>query len=161
MSRGIPTYSPAGHNVRIPYCTVLIHLSRFSARSRKEILGAVHSARSLGDVITAAHSLDNELWLLRDLVRPTIDLGASLYVSRPVNDISLNQALHLQYTYYSLIIDIHTPITYPWSRSRLALSNNAEFKRSLDKSLCAVADASQAIIMATRHIRIEASCPVL
>jgi hypothetical protein len=77
------------------------------------------------------------------------------------NGLTLRRAQSLQYHYFSLVLDINTPLTYPWSGiGTYAKKDTADFAQ-MQISLNTVAQASRSAIIATRHIQIDASCSSL
>jgi len=110
------------------------------------------------------HDLTKKLNDLKDYAsqqyRFTLDRPLDTF-RLPEVGLTLRQAQSLQSHYFCLVLDINTPLTYPWSGLRLRVEQSASALAHIEISCKAVAQISRSAILATRHIHIDASCPAM
>jgi len=125
-------------------------------------LSSVRAFRQKPEVLVkTVCELDEQLHTLKSSVQPILTLDTPLdAVGSLPSGITLQQALYLHFAYYCTILDIHTALTLPWSRSILGLTRHHPLADQIKKSAGIVAKTSRIAILATKHVHIDANTPV-
>lgn len=105
--------------------------------------------------------LDEKARVHGEAVERVLSMKSALDPSSLPADLSLKVALALHFTYYGLLFDIHTTLTYPWSRGIISLRQHPSFRDQVERSYSIVAKTSRDVILASRHIPLDAACPFL
>ncbi len=105
--------------------------------------------------------LDQKARILSNEAEGIARLDDLMVSSSLANGLSLNMALLIHFTYYGLLFDIHTTLTYPWSRGIINLRRHPTFRTQVERSYAVVAEASRAVILESRFIHLDAACPFL
>ncbi|KAF2810174.1 uncharacterized protein BDZ99DRAFT_387355, partial [Mytilinidion resinicola] len=143
------------------YCHILIELTRLSSAAKKRLSSAHALRQAPGQLIETVRALNKELHDLKFSMQDEFCLDAPLEVSELPKDITMRQAQSLQYHYFCLIMDINTPLAYPWSSICTYAKRDMAASAQIDASWNAVAQASRSAILATRHIRVDATCSAM
>lgn len=143
------------------YCHVLIELMRLCSTTKKRLSSAKALRQTPAQLIETIRSLTQELDALKYSIQHIIVLDAPLEPSQLPQGMTLRQAQSLQAHYFSLILDINTPLAYPWSGVRESVDQDMAALAQIEASCNAVASVSRAGILATRQIRVDASCTAL
>ncbi|OAA35449.1 hypothetical protein BBO_08673 [Beauveria brongniartii RCEF 3172] len=160
----IPEKALSGKSSDAIYCHTLIELSRLCSAATK----------LLSD--TPSREQENTHTSLIDAVKSlncqavTIKLAAerrSVYLDKSLNDSQLPEGLTtrqmqiLQSHYHCVLLDINTPLFYPWSPPAGQKRPDPQLVAQIEASCGAVAGAARFIILATRQIHVDASCSAL
>ncbi|KAJ9610300.1 hypothetical protein H2200_005077 [Cladophialophora chaetospira] len=143
------------------YCHMLIKLMQLSSTAKKRLSSARGLRQTPEQLIETVHDLGAKLDELKSSTQHQFCLDGPLEVSQLPNDLTLRQAQSLQYHYFCLVLDINTPLAYPWSGICTYAKHNKSAFDQIKISLNLVAEASRSAILATRQIRIDASCSAL
>jgi hypothetical protein len=119
---------------------------------------ALHQRRE--DIVQTVVELDQQLRALAASIQHIMPLEASIDPSSLPKGINLNQALYLQYLYFHIATEIHIALTYPWPQAEQSLNQDAILRDQSQTSSNIVANASRAIIIATKHLQIDVNSPV-
>jgi hypothetical protein len=169
ISCQIPATAMSGRPGDTTYCHILIELMRLSSTARKRLASARALRQTAEQLLETVRDLNNKLDRLKrstqhrfclDAPVPLEDFSSS--TSLPEQAVTLRQAQSLQSHYFCLVLDINTPLAYPWSgmcthSKRLDVAAFAQMEASWN----AVAQAARSGILATRQIRVDASCSAL
>jgi hypothetical protein len=134
---------------------------RLCSTTKKRLSSAKALRQTPAQLIETIRSLAQELDALKYSIQHIIILDASLEPSQLPQGMTLRQAQSLQAHYFSLILDINTPLAYPWSGVRESVDQDMAALAQIEASCNAVASVSRAGILATRQIRVDASCTAL
>ncbi|KAH8708712.1 hypothetical protein HC256_008651 [Beauveria bassiana] len=93
--------------------------------------------------------------------RRGVYLDRSLNDSQPPEGLTTRQMQILQSHYHCLLLDINTPLFYPWSTSPSQQRSDPQLVAQIEASCGAVVGSSRFIILATRQIDVDASCSAL
>ena len=161
ISCQVPDSAGSGQQGDTIYCKLLIEMMQLSSTAQRR-LSSVRALRQTADqLISTVRHLNEELERLKLSAQHKFPLGGVLDSFHLPNGLTLRQAQSLQYHYFSLVLDINTPLAYPWSGiCTYAKQDTAAFSQ-MQRSLNAVAQTSRSAIIATRHIQIDASCSSL
>lgn len=143
------------------YSHILIKLMQLSSTSKKRLSSARALKQTPDQLIETVRSLNKELHDLKLSTQNEFILDGPLGISRLPNNITLRQAQSLQCHYFSLALDINTPLAYPWSGAWNYAKQHKTSLSQVEDSWNAVAQASRSVILATRQIHIDASCSAL
>jgi len=113
------------------------------------------------EFIQTVNDLDRRVRLLGKEVEKIFLINGSLDPSRLPGELSLTLALAVYFTYNDLLFDIHTTLTYPWSRGIISLRQHPSFRSQVERSHSVVAKACRDIILTSRHVPLDAACPFL
>ena len=111
-------------------------------------------------LVRSVSKLNEELNALKRSIEPVLSLGSPIGLNRLPPGMSLQQTMYLQVAYFNTVLDIHTALTYPWSRSILNLTPHPALRGQVEKSAQIVAETCRSAILATEHIHSDASTPV-
>ncbi|KAK8146599.1 hypothetical protein G3M48_002925 [Beauveria asiatica] len=160
----IPEKALSGKSSDTIYCHTLIALSRLCSAATKLLSN------------TPGREQDNTHTPLIDAVKSlncqavTIKLAAerrSVFLDRSMNDGQLPEGLTtrqmqiLQSHYHCVLLDINTPLFYPWSPPVGQKRSDPQLVSQIEASCGAVAGAARFTILATRQIHVDASCCAL
>ncbi len=169
ISCQIPATAMSGRPGDATYCHILIELMRLSSTAKKRLASARALRQTAEQLLENVRDLNNELEHLKRSMQHRFRLDEP--VSRedfsssqllPQQAITLRQAQSLQSHYFCLVLDINTPLAYPWSgictyAKRLDVTALAQMEASWN----AVAQAARSVILATRQIHVDASSSAL
>jgi hypothetical protein len=111
-------------------------------------------------IVRTVSELDDECEALKRSVESVIALDDPINPNHLPPGLSLGQTTYLKFTFFNVVLDIHTCLTHPWSRSLLGLTPHPSLRVQTDRSLHKVIETCTAAILATEHIRITAWTPV-
>lgn len=143
------------------YCKLLIQLMQLSSIARKRLSSPAAMRKSPDQLIESVCNLNSRLEELNQSNQQVFCLDWSLGDLQSLNGLTKRQAQSLQSHYFSLILDINTPLTYPWSGIyQYAKHDKAKFVH-VEAACIAVSCASRSAILATRHVHVDANCTFL
>ena len=143
------------------YCNVLIELMRLCSATKKRLSSAKALRQTPPQLIETVRSLSQELDALKHSIQHIIVLDAPIELAQLPQGMTLRQVQSLQTHYFSLVLDINTPLAYPWSGVRESVEQDMAALAQIETSCNAVANVSRVAILATRQIRVDASCTAL
>jgi hypothetical protein len=143
------------------YCKVLIKLAQLSSKVARR-LSSVQAFRDAPErIVRTVAELDNECEALKRSVESVIPLDDPVNPARVPPGLTLSQTMYLKFTFFNLVLDIHTCLTHPWSRSLLGLTPHPTSRMQTETSIHKVVKTCTSALLATEHIHITASTPVL
>lgn len=134
---------------------------RLSSTTKKRLSSAKALRQTPAQLIETVRSLSQELDALKKSLQHIIVLDAPIELSQLPQGTTVRQAQLLQAYYFSLVLDINTPLAYPWSGVRESVEQDMTALAQIEASCNAVANVSRAGILATRQIRVDVSCTAL
>jgi hypothetical protein len=161
ISCQVPQRALSGRSGDTIYCHLLIEISRFSSTAQKQLSSARALRQSPDQLIETVRGLNKELDKLKSSAKHHICLDGQLEDSQLPQNITLSQAQSLQSHYICLVLDINTPLTYPWSGISSYTEQDTAAAAQIENSCDAVAQVSRSAILATRQRRVDASCSAL
>lgn len=161
ISCQVPQNALDGFSGNIVYCHTLIELMRLSSTAKKRLSSAHALRQAPRQLIETVCDLNKRLQELKLSTQHRFRLDSPLEVSQLPIGITLRQAQSLQYHYFCLVLDINTPLAYPWSGIYAYAKQDTAASALFDASWDAVAQVSRSAILATRQIRVDASCSAL
>ncbi|KIW27762.1 uncharacterized protein PV07_07470 [Cladophialophora immunda] len=160
VSCQVPTSAPPDSTVNIEYCNTLIRLARLSSLVSKR-LSTVQAFQQGGEaLVRSVAELDEQLNILKRSIDPIISRPAAPNPTQLPSGMTLRQIMYLRGALQSITLDIHTSLTYPWSRSMCGLTPHAALRDQVETSTQIVAETCRQAILATEHIQFDASTPV-
>ena len=162
MNCDIPTSAPLNFSMHFSGYTILIKLHRLCSLVWNSLSSAKAFRKKPEELIQTVDDLDHRIRLLAEEIEKLVPLKSALDPSRLPENLSLTMALAIQFTYFGLLFDIHTTLTYPWSRGIISLRQHPSFRLQVERSYSVVAKASRDIILArqTHSTRCSLSIPV-
>ena len=161
ISCPVPESALSGRLGETLYCHILIRVMQLCSTAKKRLSSARALRQSPAQLIETVRDLNAELAELKQSTELKIFLDSPLDVAQLPGDITLRQAQSLQYHYVSLVLDINTPLTYPWSGIYSYARQDSTALSQIEASCNSVAQASRCAILATRQIRFDPSCSAL
>lgn len=134
---------------------------RLCSSTKKRLSSAKALRQTPAQLIETVRSLSQELDALKHSMQHDIVLDAPLELAQLPQGMTIRQAQSLQAHYFSLVLDINTPLAYPWSEVRESVEQDMVAVAQIEASCNAVASVSRAAILGTRQIRVDASCTAL
>jgi hypothetical protein len=160
ISCQVPESALSGRPCDTIYCHILIEMMQLCSTAKKRLSSARAMRQTPDQLIETVWDLNKELDELKRSTQNKYCLDGSLTSQLP-KGITLRQAQSLQFHFFSLVLDINTPLTYPWSGIYTYAKKDRAAFAQVETSCNAVAHASRSTILATRQIRIDASCSAL
>lgn len=152
--------TPPDSTVNLEYFNILIRLARLSSLASKRLSTVRAFQQGPESLVRSVADLHEQLVTLKDSLDPLISLDGPLDPNMLPSGMTLQQTMYLRSAFFSLSLDIHTSLTYPWSRSMLGLTPHVEMRDQVKKSTYLVAETCRQAILATEHIHFDASTPV-
>jgi hypothetical protein len=146
--------------MNVTYSTTMTRLCQLSSRVAKRLSNAHALRQSPEELANTIQKLDQELIVLKSSLQDIVHLDTPINPSRLVVGISAGQAMSIQSMYYGMVFDIHTPLTYPWSRGIPSLSQLPNVQSQVEASSAIVADTSRKAIMASTFVQPDANCSI-
>ncbi|KAM5346085.1 hypothetical protein ACJ41O_009090 [Fusarium nematophilum] len=112
-------------------------------------------------LVKTVAELDQKLKALERFIQQLVDLDSPLESCRPGADIDLQQAVYLRMAYYITVLDVHTPLTYPWSQRLFHLAGNPDLRDQVQASSEIVIKTARKVILATQFVRLDATTSIL
>lgn len=134
---------------------------QLSSKAKKLLSSARAQKQSPEQLIEAVANLNKDLDDLKRLTQDHFCLDAPPENRRLPEGMTMRQAQALQSYYICLVFDVNTPIAYPWSPTSIYARQNLHAAIQVESSLSTVARMSRSAILATRQIRVDASCSSL
>ena len=149
-----------GHTI---YCHTLIDLMQLCSASKKRLSTARVAQQTPAHCRKIVKGLNQELKEIRQYAEEHYDLhlDGSMVATPSSNHLSLLHVHSLRSYYACLLLDINAHVVFPWSPAANSLQQKEQVSSQTDTSCLAVAEISRWTILATRHIRVDASCPSL
>ncbi|KAH0846011.1 putative fungal specific transcription factor [Fonsecaea pedrosoi] len=160
VSCQVPTSAPPDSSVNIEYCNTLIRLARLSSVVSKRLSTVQAFQQGGAALVRSVTELDEQLNMLKRTIDPVICRPSSPSPSHLPPGMTMQQVMYLRGALQSITLDIHTALTYPWSRSICGMTPDAALRDQLETSTQIVAETCRQAILATEHIRFDASTPV-
>ncbi|OAL39604.1 hypothetical protein AYO20_01001 [Fonsecaea nubica] len=160
VSCQVPTSAPPDSSVNIEYCNTLIRLARLSSVVSKRLSTVQAFQQGGAALVRSVAELDEQLNMLKRTIDPVICRPSSPSPSQLPPGMTMQQVMYLRGALQSITLDIHTALTYPWSRSICGMTPDAALRDQLETSTQIVAETCRQAILATEHIRFDASTPV-
>lgn len=157
----IPTSGASYCLMNFPARLVLVDLHQLCSFVGKSLSSARAFRRNPTELLQMVTFLDEKARVHGEAVERVLSMKSALDPSSLPADLSLKVALALHFTYYGLLFDIHTTLTYPWSRGIISLRQHPSFRDQVERSYSIVAKTSRDVILASRHIPLDAACPFL
>lgn len=144
------------------YSTALIKLARtISSVTRR--LTSVETCRPSPEALTSTMlTLEDELEELKGYLGQFVDLDAPLRPLRHDTCLDLQQALYLCMSYYIIVFEIYSPVTYPWAQRSLDVrSSKLTLQKQIQKSITLTAKTARNAILATQFLQVDATSSIL
>lgn len=111
-------------------------------------------------LVRSVAELDEQLNTLKRSIDPIISRPAAPSITLLPSGMTLQQTMYLRGALQSIALDIHTSLTYPWSRSLLGVTPHVALRDQVETSTQIVAETCRQAILATELIRFDASTPM-
>ncbi|KAK5232919.1 hypothetical protein LTR47_006146 [Exophiala xenobiotica] len=161
ISCQVPLKAINGRSGDTFYCHTLIKMMQLASTAKKRLSSARALRQTTEQLIKTVRKLGKDLADFKSSVQQKIRLDGVLDASELPVGLSIREAQSLQAHYFCLVLDINTPLTYPWSGISNHLADNAAATCQVEASRNEVACASRSAILATRQIQIDCNCSAL
>ncbi len=138
----------------------MIKLAQLSSKVARRLSSVQALGEGAEQIVRTVSELDAECQALKQSTESILSLDDPINPSHLPHGLTLAQTTYLKFTYFSVILDIHTYLTHPWSRSLLDLTPNPDLRMQAERSVDKVIETCTSAILATEHIHIRASTPV-
>ncbi|KIW86779.1 uncharacterized protein Z519_12565 [Cladophialophora bantiana CBS 173.52] len=161
ISCQVPLSSLSGRPSDTLYCHTLIKMMQLASAAKKRLSSVRALKQPTEQLLKTIRSLKKDLAELRCSVQQKICLDDPIDVSRLPGGLTLRQAQSLQSHYFCLVLDINTPLTYPWLGVSAYVADNMAAAAQVEASFNEVAQVSRSGILASRQINIDGGCSAL
>lgn len=157
----MPTSCPPGSSVNLHYLRVFVRLCQLYSVVDKRLSSARLSRQTSEELVRNVQELVERLDSLQQSFRAELGLELPLDLAKLPDYFNIKQALSIQFTYYNLLWEIHTPLLHPWYRGTPNLKQHPEYRSQIKSSTSVVASTSRAAILDSKYIQIGVDCPLL
>ncbi|KAM5383740.1 hypothetical protein ACJZ2D_001729 [Fusarium nematophilum] len=161
ISCPMPHMDPLEESSGPRYSLALIKLAQMSSLTSKRLTFIETQQQSAELLVKTVAELDQKLKALERFIQQLVDLDSPLESCRPGADIDLQQAVYLRMAYYITVLDVHTPLTYPWSQRLFHLAGNPDLRDQVQASSEIVIKTARKVILATQFVRLDATTSIL
>ncbi|KAH7110699.1 hypothetical protein EDB81DRAFT_926799 [Dactylonectria macrodidyma] len=161
ISCPLPHTEPTDDSLVPKYSLALIKLAQMSSLTAKRLNHIETQQQSAAFLVETVGELDQKLKTLQRFVQQLVDLNSPLESCKPGADIDLQQAVYLRMAYYIAVLDVHTPLTYPWSQRLFNLAGSPDLRSQVQTSLDIVIQTARRAILATQFVRLDATTSIL
>lgn len=160
----VPQSGLGGHPGNTLYCHLLVEMMQLSSTAKKRLSTPRALRQTAKRLIETVQDLRKGLEGLTDrcAAQHKFHLDRVLDISQLPNvGMTLRQMHSLQFHYFCLVLDINTPLSYPWSGICSSTDHDPTDFSYVEASIEAVAQASRSVTLATRQIIVDAGCPAM
>ncbi|KAJ9497612.1 hypothetical protein H2202_007036 [Exophiala xenobiotica] len=125
ISCQVPLKAINGRSGDTFYCHTLIKMMQLASTAKKRLSSARALRQTTEQLIKTVRKLGKDLADFKSSVQQKIRLDGVLDASELPVGLSIREAQSLQAHYFCLVLDINTPLTYPWSGISNYLADNA------------------------------------
>lgn len=161
ISCQVPLSALNGRSSDTFYCHTLIKMMQLASTAKKRLSSARALRQTTEQLIKTVRKLRKDLADFKCSVQQRMCLDGALDASELPAGLTLREAQSLQAHYFCLVLDVNTPLTYPWSGISTYLADNAAAACQVEASRNEVAHASRSAILATRQVQIDCNCSAL
>ncbi|OAL20512.1 hypothetical protein AYO22_08813 [Fonsecaea multimorphosa] len=136
-------------------------MMQMASTVKKRLASARALRQPTEQLLQTVRNLKQDLSELKRSVKQNIFLDSAIDVTRLPGGLTLRQAQSLQSHYFCLVLDINTPLTYPWLGISAYLEDNMEVASQVHAAYDDVARVSRSAILATRQINVDGGCSAL
>ncbi|KAK5064847.1 hypothetical protein LTR84_000681 [Exophiala bonariae] len=147
-------------SLNLTYLTLLAKLSRFASLVTRQLSSVRVMRLGAQELVTLVVKLDEQLAALRSSLEPTIMLGGAMNPNRLPPGITLQQAVYLHCFYHTTLLDIHSTLIHPWSKSLLGLTPHRVLRSQVETSVETVLRACHTAMLTLNYVHIDAATPV-
>ncbi|KAK5031026.1 hypothetical protein LTS07_004761 [Exophiala sideris] len=133
-------------------------MMQLASAARKRLSSARALRQTTEQLIKTVRKLRKDLEDFKCSVERDLCLDNPRDTSRVPAGLNLRQAQSLQSHYFCLVLDVNTPLTYPWLGISTYLADDAAAASHVETSYNAVAQASRSGILATRQVHVDGGC---
>lgn len=161
MTCELPELSSApNESLNLTYLTLLVKLSRFASVVTRQLSSVRVICLGAQELVSLIARLDEQLSTLRSSLEPTIMLGGAMNPNRLPPGLTLQQAVYLHCFYHTIVLDIHSTLIYPWSKTLLGLTPQRVLRTQVETSVETVLRACHTVMLTLNYVHIDAATPV-
>lgn len=143
------------------YAVALVKLAQMASLISKRLTCIETLQQSADHLVKAVVELNQRLMELETYLQQLVDLASPLEPGKPGAGLDLQQAMYIRMAYYITVLDIHTPLTYPWSQQLFNLMSNLHLRDQVQTSSELVIQTARRAIQATQFVRLDGTTSVL
>ncbi|KAM5380833.1 hypothetical protein ACJZ2D_003357 [Fusarium nematophilum] len=143
------------------YSIALIRLAQVASLTSKKFSSLETMQKPQNIIVDTIKELEEARESLRKVLDRLVDLDSPLEPGRPGSNIDLQQAIYIRMAYHLAILDIHAPVSYPWSLRILDLAEHPQLQVQSRSSAEIVVQTSRKMILGSQFIRLDASTSAL
>jgi hypothetical protein len=161
ISCQIPQEASSGRLCDTIYCHALIEMMRISSAAQRRLSSAEALRQTPSQLVETIQDLNKTLEGVKSSLQRKLSLDISLEVPQPPEGITLRQLQSLQNHYFCLVLNINSPLAYPWSDICTNPKQDSAVFAQIEASSETVAQAARSAILSTRQQRFNSSCSAL
>ena len=146
--------------MNLAYCQVLIRLAQLSSKVARKLSSVQAFRKGTVHIVRTVSDLNDECEALKQYMDSVLGLDNPINPSRLPPGLTLAQTTYLKFTYFNVVLDIHTYLTHPWSLTLLGLTPHPTLRIQAERSIQKVVETCSSAILGTEHVHISASTPV-
>ena len=146
---------------KMQYFEIMIKLSQLSAKIGKRLTSGNALRQTPEETMQTVSSLDAEVDAFKASTQDVLDLDNPIDFTKLPPGMSLTQTLTTQFTYFGLMLSLHTLLAFPWYLSKTKLNQNHSFQDQAAKSASVATKVAREVIVITRLVPLDANCSVL
>ncbi|RSL87757.1 hypothetical protein CEP52_015423 [Fusarium oligoseptatum] len=143
------------------FAITVIKLAQMSSLTSKRLTLIETHQQSAEVLVRTVTELDQKLKTLASHIQKVVDLDSPLEPGKPGQDIDLQQAIYIRMAYYTIVLDVHTPLSYPWSQRLFNLQGDPDLQLQVQASSETVIQTARKAAMATQFVRLDACTSIL
>ncbi|KAF4453500.1 Transcription factor [Fusarium albosuccineum] len=143
------------------YAIALIKLAQMSSLTSKRFALVETQQQSAELLVRIVIELGQKLKTLASHIERAVDLESPVELCQRSREITLQQAIYLRMAYYITVLDVHTPLTYPWSQRLSNIAGNPDLHFQVQVSSDIVVQTARKLVMTTQFVRLDASTSIL
>lgn len=153
----VPAFAPAGGFVNLKFCQISIKLAQFSSTASRRMLPSSTSGQGPADLASSVHEMNKQLQTWKESIRHIIDFDKDIDVSNLPEGLSLQQAVHLHFCYYNIILEMQGALIKPWSKTLFGPIRQEILESAFENSAAIAAEVCRKAILTTKHVKIDAN----
>lgn len=158
---GLPSANAQSTSKSPVFCVAIIKLAQMTSQITSKLSKFETTQQSPEKLLETISVLESQIAELKYFLQQFVDLESPLDAGNEGVSLTLQQAIYIRMAYYIAVFDVHTTLTYPWSRKVLLFADKPEIEVRVRHSETIVAKTARNAIQATQFLRLNAATSLL
>lgn len=159
ISCQVPSSAPGGGFLNINFCQISVKLAQWSSLASRRISTKDVFRKGPQAFAASIHEINEQLAAWCESVKHIIDFNSDINLSRLPEGLTLQQTVHLFFSYYNLVLEIQSTLILPWSKALFNPTHQEILRPVFEKSAATAAEVCRKAILTTKNVRINADVP--